>query len=482
MVANNSPMYSEGYVKMKIDIGSITTTAKFWVLENLCTGIILGLDWLRSDAHKACIDFDTSVFSISANGKKSSISLLQINTNQHYPVRTCDTFTLNSMEERIIEIKIPDLPNCGTAHFTPTPRFLYHDSILMPHALINVKNYKALMTITNISNQPRIISKNTPIGIIEIESPHSTLATSPVFLNFPIYDVKTKKPFPYVLSTDASKFGIAGALKQQTPEGLKAIVYISRTLNAAERNYSTFERECLGIVWSVTKLRDYLADESFVIETDQQPARNIHLNRTSTNRRVNNWKLQLQDYDIIEIKYKSGTKNCDADYMSRHPLINNEEINDDLDGVCAVMTRSKTKQQNITAQDSSSTTSSSITSPKVFHSKHLSSLDPDRLKSEQNNDAEIQEIIHEFTDKPDDRYSIVNGILNIQFKNGKYVPVIPITLRNEILHSFHEHPTAGHFGRDKTWYRLKDRCFWPTMRQDVIHYIQSCSACAQHNI
>ncbi|CAF1360774.1 unnamed protein product [Didymodactylos carnosus] len=170
--------------------------------------------------------------------------------------------------------------------------------------------------------------------------------------------------------------------------------------------------------------------------------------------------------------------------MSRHPLINNEEINDDLDGVCAAMTRSKTKQQNITAQDSStsSTTSSSITSPKFFHSKHLSSLDPDRLKSEQNNDAEIQEVIHEFTDKPDDRYSIVNGILNIQFKNGKYVPVIPITLRNEILHSFHDHPTAGHFARDKTWYRLLHRCFWPTMRQDVIHYIQPCLACAQHNI
>jgi hypothetical protein len=119
------------------------------------------------------------------------------------------------------------------------------------------------------------------------------LTTPPVFLNFPLYDNRTKKKFPYILSTDASKFGVAGGLKQQTPDGLKPIVYISRTLNSAERNYSTFERECLGIVWSVIKLREYLADESFTIETDQQPARNIHLNRSSTNRRVNNRKLQL---------------------------------------------------------------------------------------------------------------------------------------------------------------------------------------------
>ncbi|CAF4872353.1 unnamed protein product, partial [Rotaria magnacalcarata] len=218
----------------------------------------------------------------------------------------------------------------------------------------------------------------------------TALTTPPVFLHFPLYDNTTKKKFPFVLSTDASQFGIAGALKQHTPDGLKPIVYISRTLNSSERNYSTFERECLGIIWSVTKLRDYLADESFIIETDQQPARNIHLNRSSTNRRVNNWKLQLQDYDIIEIKHKPGTRNCDADYMSRHPLINIEETNDELEGICvAIMTRSKTKQQTTTADDIPTTTSSN-TSSTSFYSKQLSPLDPSRLKHEQHSDPDIQ--------------------------------------------------------------------------------------------
>ena len=43
-VASNNQMHSGGYVKMEIDIGSIKTSAKLWVLENLCTGITLGLD------------------------------------------------------------------------------------------------------------------------------------------------------------------------------------------------------------------------------------------------------------------------------------------------------------------------------------------------------------------------------------------------------------------------------------------------------
>ncbi|CAF2513083.1 unnamed protein product [Rotaria sp. Silwood2] len=70
----------------------------------------------------------------------------------------------------------------------------------------------------------------------------------------------------------------------------------------------------------------------------------------------------------------------------------------------------------------------------------------------------------------------------MRLSNGKYVPIIPIALRNEILHSFHDHPTAGHFGRDKTWLRLKYRCSWRIIRQDVICYIQSYSACAHHHI
>ncbi|CAF1583655.1 unnamed protein product [Rotaria magnacalcarata] len=291
-----------------------------------------------------------------------------------------------------------------------------------------------------------------------------------------------QKKFPFILSTDASQFGIAGALKQHTPDGLEPIVYISRTLNSSERNYSTFERECLGVIWSVTKLRDYLADESFIIETDQQLARNIHLNRSSTNRRVNNWKLQLHDYDIIEIKHKPGTRNCDADYMSRHPLINIEEANDELEGICvAIMTRSKTKQQTTTAEDIPTTTSSN-TSSTSFYSKQLSPLDPSRLKHEQHSDPDIQFIVRKLNNKPNMNYLIKNEILNIQLRNGKYVPIIPNSLRNEILHSFHDHPTAGHFGRDKTWNRLKDRCSWPTIRQDVIRYIQSCTTCTHYNI
>jgi len=145
---------------------------------------------------------------------------------------------------------------------------------------------------------------------------------------------------------------------------------------------------------------------------------------------------------------------CDADYMSRHPLINKEENNEELDGVCVVMTRSKTKQQ--ITKDSPSNTSPSTTASSFVYSNQLSPLDPRRLKKEQHGDPEIQQIINEMNGNSNDCYSMHNGILKRKLQNGKYVPMIPLVLRKEILRSFHDHPTAGHFGRDKTWYRIKD--------------------------
>ncbi|CAF3587080.1 unnamed protein product [Rotaria socialis] len=91
-------------------------------------------------------------------------------------------------------------------------------------------------------------------------------------------------------------------------------------------------------------------------------------------------------------------------------------------------------------------------------------------------------MIRELNNKPNIHYLMINEILNIQLRNGTYVPIIPNSLRNEILYSFHDHPTAEHFRRDKTWNRLNDLCSWPTIRQNVIQYIQSCTACAHYNI
>jgi len=73
------------------------------------------------------------------------------------------------------------------------------------------------------------------------------LTTNPILV-YPDFE-KT-----FYLTTDASQFAIGGVLAQEDLEqNLRPIAYVSCTLQKAELNYSTIEKEMLAIVECVTE-------------------------------------------------------------------------------------------------------------------------------------------------------------------------------------------------------------------------------------
>ena len=120
---------------------------------------------------------------------------------------------------------------------------------------------------------------------------------------------------PFILRTDASNFGLGAALMQQHEEKLYPVAYASKKLASAETRYSTLEKECLAIVWGVTRFRLYLAGKPFILQTDHQPL--AHINKTKyQNDRIMRWALALQGYDHI-VEDIPGKDNVAADYLSR---------------------------------------------------------------------------------------------------------------------------------------------------------------------
>ena len=102
---------------------------------------------------------------------------------------------------------------------------------------------------------------------------------------------------PYILDTDASAYQIGCVLLQEQQEGdMRPVGYWSRTLNSAERGYSPTERECLAVVWGVTKLRPYIERTKFTVRTDHNALRWL-MNVDDPSGRLIRWRLRLSEFD-----------------------------------------------------------------------------------------------------------------------------------------------------------------------------------------
>lgn len=261
-------------------------------------------------------------------------------------------------------------------------------------------------------------------------------------------DLLTKAPilaFPnfkntFILTTDASTVGLGAVLSQiDSKNNERVISYASRSLRPAERNYAAHELECLAIVWGCEQFRAYLYGRHFKIYCDHNPL--VYLdNYKVKSARFNRWRLLLNEYDK-EIIYKKGSKNTNADALSR------------LDEVAI---------------------NHVITTP----------IDDNLITKLQNEDKEIQQIIKDLKRQNKTMFNnfyMDNNLLYAtkHIKNVKVKRiVVPEVLVETVLTTCHDDMSGGHLGFKKTWPKVRDRFYWKTMYRDTKNWVESCSKCA----
>ena len=120
---------------------------------------------------------------------------------------------------------------------------------------------------------------------------------------------------PFVVRTDASDVALGAVLMQEKNDLLMPCSFQSRKLLPRETKYPIIERECLAIIFAISKFSRYLLLSEFVIETDHKPLVYLKERKTS-NSRLLRWALALQEFRFL-VRPIPGRENVQADVMSR---------------------------------------------------------------------------------------------------------------------------------------------------------------------
>jgi len=303
----------------------------------------------------------------------------------------------------------------------------------------------------------------------------SALISAPVLIN-PDWNL------PFELHTDASKTGLGAVLSQRINGEERVVAFASKSLNKAQKNYTTSDQECLAIVWGIRNFRTYLLGRPFKLYTDHsalQFLKTMRLNRDLSGR-LARYQMFLQEYEF-EPYYRKGESNANADALSRMPV-----ITDDIDNV---------------GNDYQVTSAVDVIN--VNHAEFLAELpttnelyqlqrDDDEFKlliDCLENDTTVESIVQLTPAKrlilQDDlqskKYSLdTNGILvysrRFNLETHRCI-VIPMKLRPLVLHHMHSDILSAHLGVHKTYERILYRFYWKGVFKDTQNFVMSCPKC-----
>lgn len=242
------------------------------------------------------------------------------------------------------------------------------------------------------------------------------------------------------VQTDASNYGLGAVLTQNYPDGDRAIAYISRSLSKTERLYSTTEKECLAVVFAVEKFRPYIEGTRFRVITDHYSLKWLN-NLKDPSGRLARWSVRLQQFDF-EVVHRKGRDHLVPDALSRTvPDIAEVQVELEKNEVKTEINDSWYRRmcKNVNER------------PNLYP---LWRLEGDKL--------------YKFVGK---RY------FNLDDTGSEWKEVVPKDIRKTVIHDHHDIPTAGHGGVTKTTYRVAEKYYWPSMKQDIAKYIQHCKIC-----
>ena len=264
---------------------------------------------------------------------------------------------------------------------------------------------------------------------------------------------------PFVVECDASDYAIGGVLSQEGEDkALHPVYYFSRTLNSAELNYSTTEKELLAIRQAFIDWRHLLQGAKYPITVYSDHRNLLFATKPQLlSQRQARWQEYFATFDF-RIIYRPGKKNGKADVLSRRP-----------DHLLKV-----SKELSETSLLQPSQLEGFNDDKECYFAMETNFIDD--LKQCYLQDETACQILKDLEVPIQDYpWTLSDGLL-VRSKHPEQV-YVPNQLRLLVIKLNHDAPTAGHLGVDKTYDILKRNFYWNNMRQDVESFIRSCCVC-----
>ena len=138
-----------------------------------------------------------------------------------------------------------------------------------------------------------------------------------VLLSHPGRDAET------TLTVDASDVAMGGVLEQRINGKFRPISFFSKKLSPAERKYSAFDRELLGMVRGIEHFRNYVEGRAFTIYTDHKPLTTVLSSQSERSPRQTRHLSFIAEF-TSDIRHVKGKDNEVADALSRIEAISDQ--------------------------------------------------------------------------------------------------------------------------------------------------------------
>ena len=257
--------------------------------------------------------------------------------------------------------------------------------------------------------------------------------------------------FPFELMCDASDFAIGAVLGQKREKIFQVIYYASRTLNDAQLNYATTEKELLAIVFAFDKFRPYLIGNKVVVPTDHSAIKYL-MTKKDAKPRLIRWVLLLQEFDV-EIKDKKGTENLVADHLSRLEGARDDvPVNDEFPD-----------EKLLAIEDKRAV---------PWFADYVNYLVAKVVPPEFNYQQKkrfFAHLKHYYWEEP---------ILYRHCADQMIRRCVPEDEMHSILNHCHTLPCGGHFGGKRTAAKvLQSGFYWPSLFKDAHQFVSTCDKC-----